>query len=450
VNRAETATQPRWWSAAGALARAAVLAVLLLPTSWTALDDSGIGAGWTWVLRVALVALHVVVLPPLVTQRPAIAFAIGSVAMLVLVLGPDLGGPMAAQAGAPFAPILLPSSLVWFVLLYEVAARAPAPWPSAALGVGGVGSVVTVVRLWDATEYAVPLSGEWGWRSFITAAVAGGTIAAWALGRYRAARVAWHALLADRSVADERRRIAREMHDVVAHSLAVVVAQAEAGRLAAANQPDRAPEVFGTIASTGREALQQMRGLLGVLRDDAPVIEHVTEHATGRAIAQESARRHPVRSRTTEPPAPTLTDLPGLLDQVRAAGVAVALTEHGTPRRLSPAAQLTAYRVVQESLTNVIRHAGAGADASVELDWSDGLHVTVTNTGGEPSARPDDTAPDHRTSGGRGLLGMRERLSAVGGELIDAGSLEPVEASDSRPSGHRDVPGWRIHARITP
>jgi signal transduction histidine kinase len=426
------ATEPRWWGTAGAGARALVLAALLLPTSWRALTDSGIGPLWTGALRVALVALHVVLLPPLVTRRPTVAFAAGSVAMLLLVAGPNLGGAMAAQAGAPFAPVLLPSSLVWFVLLYEVAARSPAPSPTAALGVGGVGSVVTVVRLWDATEYAVPLSGEWGWRSFITAAVTGGTIAAWALGRYRAARIAWNALLADRAVADERRRIAREMHDVVAHSLAVVVAQAEAGRLAAATQPDRAPEVLGTIASTGREALDQMRGLLGMLRDDAARAQPGTE-PQGRADPT-----------ATEPPAPTLTDLPALLDQVRAAGVEVSLTEQGRPRRLSPAAELTAYRVVQESLTNVIRHAGPGAVASVELDWSDGLHVTVTSTGGEPGAAHDDIAPDPVTGGGRGLVGMRERLTAIGGELIHAG---PLESPDSRPL---DVPRWRTRARITP
>jgi signal transduction histidine kinase len=429
------ATEPRWWGVAGAGARALVVAALLLPTSWSALDDSGIGPGWTWVLRVALVALHVVLLPPLVTRRPTVAFAAGSVAMLLLVAGPNLGGAMAAQAGAPFAPVLLPSSLVWFALLYEVAARAPAPWPTAALGVGGVGSVVTVVRLWDATEYAVPLSGEWGWRSFITAAVAGGTIAAWALGRYRAARVAWNALLADRAVADERRRIAREMHDVVAHSLAVVVAQAEAGRLAAANQPERAPEVLGTIASTGREALDQMRGLLGMLRDDSAPL--------GRTVESDG----------TEPPAPTLTDLPALLDQVRAAGVEVSLTEQGRPRRLSAAAELTAYRVVQESLTNVIRHAGPGATASVELDWSDGLHVTVTNDGGTSAGRSGSTYPrdtggavTHRP-GGAGLTGMRERLAAVGGELLEAGPLDPVgPGSTDYPTGR----AWRTHARITP
>jgi signal transduction histidine kinase len=419
--------EPRWWGAAGALARAAALAALLLQTSWTALDDSGIGAGWTWVLRVAVVALHVLVLPPLVTHRPTVAFAAGSVAMLVLVAGPNLGGPMAAQAGAPFAPVLLPSSLVWFILLYEVAARAPAPWPSAALGVAGVGSIVTVVRLWDATEYAVPLSGEWGWRVFITASVAGGTIAAWALGRYRAARVAWNALLADRAAADERRRIAREMHDVVAHSLAVVIAQAEAGRLAAANQPDRAPEVLDTIASTGREALGQMRGLLGMLRDDTPPAGP-TSDADG-----------------TEAPAPTLSDLPALVDQVRAGGVAVSLSERGVPRRLSPAAELTAYRVVQESLTNVIRHAGPGAAASVELDWCNGLHVTVTDDGG--GSGTGDRPARGGAPGGRGLLGMRERLTAVGGVLIESG---PHDAAG--PADQQDLTGqgWRIHARITP
>ncbi len=156
--------------------------------------------------------------------------------MLTLVAAPDLGGPTAVEAGGEYAPVLLPTSLVFFVLLYAVAAHTAAPWPTVALGIGLVGCLLTVVRVWD-TEFVLPVSAMWVWRLFLTAAVLGGTAAAWALGRFRATRIAWIGALADQGAADERRRIAREMHDVVAHSLAVMVAQAEGGRMAVAGRP---------------------------------------------------------------------------------------------------------------------------------------------------------------------------------------------------------------------
>lgn len=403
--------EPRSYATVSALARAGLLAALLLPVSWTALSDSGLGPGWTWTLTSAVVVLHALLLPPIIPRQPLLAFGVGSAVMLVLVAGPDLAGAAAARAGDVYAPILLPSSLAWFFLLYEVAARAHGRWPFVALGVGAVGGILTVVRLWDSTQYATPVPGEWGRRIFVLAAVDGGILAAWSLGRYRATRIAWNASLAERAAADERRRIAREMHDVVAHSLAVVVAQAEAGRLAASTRPERAPAVLDTIATTGREALNQMRGLLGVLRDD------------------EGAAR-PALTPTAEPPAPGLADLPALVEQVRSAGLEVHVVETGTPSALGPAAELTAFRVIQESLTNTVRHAGVAASATVELDWTDGLVVTVTNDGGTLHT------PHHSPSApGRGILGMRERLTSIGGELLEAG-----------PTGR----GWRTRARIGP
>lgn len=403
--------RPTWTGTAGVVARAVLLVVVLLPSSWSALSDSGIGTGWLWTLRITLVVLHATLLPPLVTGAPLVAFAVGSAAMLALVTGPDLGGPMAAQAGDAFAPVLLPSSVVWFVLLYVVASRTRSPWPSAALAVGAVGGALTVVRLWDATDYAVPLSGEWGWRLFVGAAVLGGTLAAWALGRYRAARLAWVDALAQRAAAHERRRIAREMHDVVAHSLAVVVAQAEGGRLAVSAQPQRAPEILDTIAVTGREALDQMRGLLGVLRDE------------------EDGRSGPDAGGLPTVPQPGLADLPALVERVRWAGIPVAVETHGMPHRLTPAIELAAYRMIQESLTNVVKHAGPGSSARVQLDWSDGLVIDVSDDGSGDPGGSGGASP----APGRGLRGMRDRLESVGGEL----------ACGARPGG-----GWHNRARI--
>jgi signal transduction histidine kinase len=202
--------------------------------------------------------------------------------------------------------------------------------------------------------------------------------------------------LAERVAAEERRRIAREMHDVVAHSVAVMVSHAEAGRLVVPNSPERAPEILTTIAEVGREALTEMRGLLGVLRDEG----------------------------TSTDPQPGLSDLPALVERLRAAGVPTELSV-AEGARVSPAVGMTVYRVAQEALTNVARHAGPGATARIQIDSGSGeLAVTVTNTGTVPA----DAQP------GRGLTGMRERVEAIGGTL-QAG---PVDG------------GWRVDAKVSP
>lgn len=415
-------TAPReplaWVGPATALGLAVALALLLLPTGLSAVDDGEVGPGWRWGLVAALVGLHSALLPPLSTRHPVVALALGAAAMLVLVAAPDLAGEMAQQAGAAVAPVLLPSGLVWFVLLHNVSARSRDPWPSVALGAGLVGALLTVARLWDATSFAGGLAGPWGWRIFLVAAVLGGTLAAWALGRYRATRTAWVEAVADRAAAEERRRIAREMHDVVAHSLAVVVAQAEGGRMLVDRDPARAAAVLDTVAGTGREALAQMRTLVGVLRDE----EGDEEGEQG----DDDAREYDGPGRAAVPQ-PGLGDLAALLERVREAGLPVTQETVGTPRELGEAAGLTAYRIVQESLTNVVRHAGPGAEALVVLDWTDGLTVTVADRGGAgtPGRGPHGV--------GRGLVGMRERVAAVGGEL-EAG---PSEGG-----------GWRTRARI--
>ena len=324
---------------------------------------------------------------------PLPSFAVGGLACLVLAVAPDLAAATAVIDTTDYSPILLPSSLCFFPLLYAVSAHAKAPWPDIALGVGLAGCVLAVVRLWGFS--GTPIN-EWAWWLLLSTTAVGGTLAAWALGRYRATRVAWSVQLAERVAADERRRIAREMHDVVAHSVAVMVSHAEAGRLVVPNSPERAPEILTTIAEVGREALVEMRGLLGVLRDE------------GGSTA----------------PQPGLDDLPALVERIRAAGVPTELAV-ADDVRLSPAVGLTVYRVVQEALTNVARHAGPGADARVQIGSVSGeLVITVTNTGAVPAtAHP-----------GRGLTGMRERVEAIGGTL-QAG---PVDG------------GWQVSAKVAP
>ncbi|MFC7486143.1 sensor histidine kinase [Knoellia sp. CPCC 206453] len=383
---------------------AALCAAALLPTGLSAVADGGLDAGWRWGLAALLVALHLTLVPPLVTQWPVVALAIGSASMLGLVVAPDLGGTLAAESGGAVPPVFLPSGLVWFVLLYAVSARTVAPWPSIGLATGLVGSVLVLVRLWDSSA-SEALQGPLGWRLLLGGSLLAGTVAAWALGRYRATRQAWTAALSDRAAAQERRRIAREMHDVVAHSLAVVVAQAEGGRMLAATQPERAPEILDGIASQGREALGQMRGLLGVLRE-----------AGDGSVADGSG---------AEAPQPTLADLPTLVAQVRATGHQVELETFGDPRRVDPGTALTAYRVVQESLTNVVKHAGRGATARVSVDWTNGLTLTVSDDG--------TGAPAPAAGVGRGLIGMHERIELVGGTLA---------------VGPQTDGGWQTCARI--
>ncbi|MBC6462749.1 sensor histidine kinase [Actinomadura sp. HBU206391] len=189
-------------------------------------------------------------------------------------------------------------------------------------------------------------------------------------------------LLAEGARAEERTRIAREMHDVVANRVSVMVVQAGAVRAIAKRDPERAAEAAAVIGDMGRQALDELRQVIGVLR-------------LGEAAA-------PL-------PAPGLGDIRGLVGQSHAAGLDVTLTVKGDERPLPAAVAGTAYRVVQEALTNVHKHAGA-VSARVDLDHlPDAIEVRVENDA--PSIRPDHGLP----SGGNGLVGLRERVTALGG-----------------------------------
>lgn len=386
---------PRWLGGAGQVALAGALALVLLPVGWTSVVDGEVSTAWEIALLVALVALHAAV----ATARrwPLPSYAVGALAELVLVAAPDLSGPTAEAAGSAYGPVLLPSSLCFFVLLYAVSAQDRRPWPGIVLGIGLVGCLLTVVRLsgFDGTG----LQG-WTWWLMVATATVAATVAAWALGRFRATRAAWIDQLADRAAAEERQRIAREMHDVVAHSLAVVVSHAEAGRMVVGTQPERAAGILDTIATTGREALTEMRGLLGVL-------------------GGESSRQ--ARYIASTEPQPGLADIGDLVERTRAAGLTVRL-EADEPGQVAPAVGLTAYRVVQEALTNVTRHAGSGAVAT----------VSVTRTARHLTIEVSDDGVGIQRPPGRGLRGMRERVAAVGGTL------------EAGPSDE----GWRVRAMM--
>lgn len=189
----------------------------------------------------------------------------------------------------------------------------------------------------------------------------------------------------DLAAADERSHIAREMHDIVAHSLSVIITQADGARYASEHDPEIARETLATISNTGRGSLREMRRLLGVLRSD--------EEASTR-------------------PLPTLADVEGLLESTRKTGLDIEYNTSGKPRRELPAgAELTAYRAVQEALTNVVKHAGPSARCFVELGWDNrGLQITVSDNGRGAGALST-------TDSGQGLRGMRERVSLYDGNV---------------------------------
>jgi len=183
-------------------------------------------------------------------------------------------------------------------------------------------------------------------------------------------------------------RIAREMHDVVAHALAVITVQAGVGRCLASKRPEEASATFGSIETIGRTAQDELRVVLGLLRDG--------EAGTGPLA-----------------PAPRLMDVKDLADTVRASGAPVELRMSGTDRRLSPSLELSVYRVVREALTNVVKRA-PGARAVAELTVSAGkVRLDVRDDGG-----PGGGAPRAGPGTGHGIVEMRERIGAFGGWLV--------------------------------
>jgi signal transduction histidine kinase len=194
--------------------------------------------------------------------------------------------------------------------------------------------------------------------------------------------------LARRAVTEERLRLARELHDVVAHSMSVIAVQSGVGAHVADSQPEEIGKVLAAIETTSRSALTELRRLLGVLRQDS----------------------EPPGSLT---PVPGLADLDSLLAEVGKAGLAVKLRVEGTPSPLPAGVDLSAYRIVQEALTNVVKHAGPSR-AQVTICYRDrDLTVEVTDDGRGAGA----VAGDGQVGTGHGLIGMRERVAAFGGDL---------------------------------
>jgi signal transduction histidine kinase len=194
-----------------------------------------------------------------------------------------------------------------------------------------------------------------------------------------------------RAAADERVRIARELHDVVAHAMSVVAVRAGVGRVVLDTQPEEAREALSIIETTSRRALQEMRLIVDVLRQ------------TEEPVAELS-------------PAPGLADIDQLIEQVSQAGVLVETRTEGTVRALPTGVDLSAYRIIQEALTNVVRHAGPSTvDLRLHYEPAE-LEIELTDDGGSRSTSPPVISPPDE-GGGHGLVGMRERVALYGGQL---------------------------------
>jgi len=301
----------------------------------------------------------------------------------------------------------------WLMLSVPLAVYAAARWATrwvalAALVIGCIMSVVAVsIWLWPsqhARSHDLVLFSALGCATLLISALLGRWVRSSVdktrtetMSILKAAEVeAAQKLQADNLAhAQIRAEIARELHDVVAHSISVIVVQAEGGQAAAAKEPAKAVEALDNIANVGHEALREMRHIVGVLR------------ASGVAADQIATRL----------PHPTLSDIP---DMVAKAGSRVSLTIVGQTPVVSPTIHLVAYRVVQESLTNFLKHAGPTARALVCIEYkSDSIAIDVSDDGvGAPQLATQCDMPGH------GIQGIRERLSSVGGHLLIGTSHE--------------------------
>ncbi|WP_232547109.1 sensor histidine kinase [Propioniciclava soli] len=365
----------RDWMADGILAVSLSLVVIAVPFVWL---------GGTQEPDPRVVGVSLAMLLPLTLRRHA------PLLMLALV----------SVAGALHLVLLdvpSPSLIAVPIVAYSVARWVPGHASRSVLVIGTFASLLGPMRWFENTTSGNPSVDVLSWGACL-----GAVLTPYAIGRrarevaesrgaeVRIAEERYRLLLAEReqqgrlAEASARAVIARELHDIVAHSLSVMIVQAEGGRAAAARNPDVAAEALDTIAETGREALHEMRRIVGVLRAGPEAGE-----------------------RPTYAPTPTLEDIPELVartsDRAR-------LVVHGEPGNVPPALALTIYRVVQEALTNFLKHAGASAHATVSLSYGP-QHITIdVQDDGEGVEDPTD-------GGGNGLRGMYERVASMGGSL---------------------------------
>ncbi|HEX6448421.1 MAG TPA: histidine kinase [Trebonia sp.] len=382
----------------------------------------GMVGGFDYMPRVTASAFAVAMVIPVALRRWQPVAAFGAIMVVggleVLLLPRPIG-----------------SDLSVVILLYTLAAYRPRRISLPGLLVCLIGSLLAIVR-WAPPHvmHSAYTLGEVG------AVFAGPALTAWLLGDLMQWRRGYYRALEERAArlerdrdaqaqiaaAAERARIARELHDVVAHNVSVMVVQADGAGYAFDTAPEQAREALDAIARTGRQALAEMRSLLGVLRS----ADYGPGSGSGAGSGSRSGSGDGSAALT---PQPGIEQLAGLLEQARTAGLPVSFTVEGVPVPLAAGPALAAYRIVQESLTNARKHGGPAATAAVTLRFcEDQLVIKVTDDG-----RGTKAAAYRRDGGGNvaghGLLGMRERVDTYGGTVV----------AGPRPGG-----GWRVRASL--
>jgi signal transduction histidine kinase len=318
-----------------------------------------------------LFLLSVLVSAPLV-MRTAFPLTSWSTSAVSLILGSVVFGPGTSTAA------YIPGGVVVYVLcLYAVAIRCK-PWVVITAGLVTVigGAVIES----QSTSVAIIAAA---------APVFIGIIVRSRRGNREQLAVAERRHEGERALLEERQRIARELHDVVAHHMSVIAIQAEAGPYKAADPPPELVESFGEIRASALSGLRELRRVLGVLRSDQP----------------------------DTAPQPGLEDLSDLLESARAGGVSVSTDVTGTPRPLPDGVDLSAYRIVQEGLSNAMRHA-PGSTVQVKLFYGvAALVIEIRNNGAGPGPGSPDGQRWAGLGGGHGIIGMRERAAMLGGTL---------------------------------
>jgi len=324
-------------------------------------------------------------LVPLIWRRThpeLVFFGVSAVAVFQWLLGVNLQG----------------GNVGLLVALYAISVYGAVRFSRIALVVGGMGVLMATARYNHSND----------WKQQFTMMLSLGAIVfgIWAFGERRRTRGLYVQQLEERAaqlerdrdreaklaVSNERTRIAREIHDVVAHGLSIMIVQADGGLYAADASPEQAKKALATIGDTGRASLTEMRKMLGLLKQDA----------------------QPELDPNQPRPQPGVSSLPELIDNVRQTGLSVDYQVTGTPRDLPALLGLTAYRIVQEGLTNTLKHAGPGAQTSVLLEYGREMLTVVVTDDGRGAGLAPGSDPGH------GLIGMRQRASISGG-TVNAG-----------------------------
>lgn len=352
---------------------AALFALFCIPTAMSLTSSSPSSGGATAVWA----ALVVVPLAWRRTRPVASAIAVFAVGLVHVLAGQSL---------------IFPADAAVLIALYSITVYGPRWAHRTAIAGALAGSLLLAMSL------LLQQSGAGVVAIWLLASVT--ALAVWAFGLVRRSRYETLNALRDRAerleverdqqaqlaTSAERARIAREMHDIIAHSLSVIIAQADGGRYAAQANPEAAARSLDTIAETGRAALADMRRLLGVLR--------VGADGVSSALV----------------PQPAATDLEQLVDQMRASGMRVSFARMGAARTLPPGAGMVAYRICQESLTNVLKHAGPDPSVTVLVQWLPAALALEVSDDGRGAAAVSDGR-------GQGLVGMRERAAMFGGSV---------------------------------